>query len=160
VRDPILALVHEARHALVYNQGDFAKLYRVSRRTIQRWEGAGKRPDAGELALLARAVFPRSESLAARIAQAAGTTLQDLGLAPPPLPAPPPTPPFAPSLAHLVDSITCAAADAMKLSPDTVRPALLAAFARARDLRLEPEDVAKALAGPEEKKPRRGSVAR
>jgi hypothetical protein len=45
----------------------------------------------------------------------------------------------------MVDSITCAAADAMKLLPEAVRPALRAAFERARDLQLSATEVASAL---------------
>jgi hypothetical protein len=45
----------------------------------------------------------------------------------------------------LVDAIVCAAADALKAVPDTVRGAVLAAFKRARELRMTVEDVEKAM---------------
>jgi hypothetical protein len=155
VTHPALLLLHEARRTLVFSQGDLANLFGVARRTVQRWDAAGATPDARQLGLLARAVFPKDADLAARLAGAARTSLQELGLVPPELaasPPPAPVPPlFVPPLAHLVDSIACAAADAIKLTPDAVRPALLAAFARARDLRLAPEAVARSLAPPEPK---------
>jgi hypothetical protein len=47
----------------------------------------------------------------------------------------------------MVDSIVCAAAEAMDVVPRQVRPALLAAFARARRLSLSTEVVEKALGG-------------
>ncbi|MDP8999386.1 MAG: hypothetical protein M3O46_04670, partial [Myxococcota bacterium] len=116
---------------------------------IQRWDAQGGSPDAGQLCDLARAVYPRNPQVAARLAQAAGTSLEQLGLvvAPPPSavpPAPPPSP-FVASSLFTVDSITCAAADAMNMVPEAVRPGLRAAFERARDLGLSVADVAAAL---------------
>jgi hypothetical protein len=58
---------------------------------------------------------------------------------PPPLAAPPALPPIP--AAVLVESVVCSAADAMALAPQAVRPALLAAFARASEARLAPEAV-------------------
>jgi hypothetical protein len=60
----------------------------------------------------------------------------------------------------LVDSITCAAADAMSATPEAVRPALRAAFARARDLRLTTAEVASALAPPDGVTSRQGQARR
>jgi hypothetical protein len=45
----------------------------------------------------------------------------------------------------VVDAVVCAAADALSVAPETVRGALLAAFRRARELRLSIDDVEKAL---------------
>lgn len=150
---PVVPLLVEAGHVLAWGQGDFANLFGVSRRTIQRWDAQGTSPDAKQLSDLARAVYPRNHPLAARLAQAAGTSLEQLGLVvaplpsavPPAAPPPPEPPPFVPSSLHTVDSITCAAADAMNMVPEAVRPALRAAFERARDLRLSAADVASAL---------------
>jgi len=68
---------------------------------------------------------------------------------PPPPPAPPPEvvvaplPPEPPPLpAHvLVDSVVCAAAEVMAVAPQTLRPLLLAAFARAHEARLTAAEV-------------------
>jgi len=48
----------------------------------------------------------------------------------------------------LVDSVVCAAAEAMSLSPQAIRPAVLAAFARARDAGLSLDAVVDVLAPP------------
>jgi hypothetical protein len=59
----------------------------------------------------------------------------------------------------LVDAVVCAAAEAMSLSPQAVRPAVLAAFARARDAGLTLDAVVEVLAPPptpEKGKPSRG----
>jgi hypothetical protein len=88
-------------------------------------------------------------SFAAEIAIGADTTLEALGIVrPPPPAAPPPLPaPPQPALGSVVDSIVCAAAEAVDLSPGAIRPALVAAFARARELGLGVEAVEGALAG-------------
>jgi hypothetical protein len=57
----------------------------------------------------------------------------------------PPPPPPPPSTDEIVDAVVCAAAEAMDLMPREVRPALLAAFARARRLGLGFEAIEKRL---------------
>ena len=61
--------------------------------------------------------------------------------------SPPVAPPAAPPIPGqvLVDAIVCAAADALKAVPETVRASVLAAFRRARELRMTVEDVENAL---------------
>ena len=71
-----------------------------------------------------------------------GHDLVTLGIVAPPAPAPPP--PTLPA-EDVVDAVVCAAADAIHVTPRDVRPALLAAFARARRLRLSVEVVEQAL---------------
>ncbi len=97
---------------------------------------------------MAAMVYPKDPDLAAQLAQSVGQSLVSLGIvAPAPAPAhaiaaaPPPPP-----IEDIVDSIVCAAADAMNALPRDVRPALLAAFTRARRLGLGMETVEKALA--------------
>jgi hypothetical protein len=46
---------------------------------------------------------------------------------------------------HLVDTVVCAAAEALGVPPPAVRPALLAAFQRAREVGLTTEDVEQAI---------------
>jgi hypothetical protein len=46
---------------------------------------------------------------------------------------------------HIVDTVVCAAAEAMQLMPDAIRPALRAAFRRARLAGLSVEAVDAAL---------------
>jgi hypothetical protein len=143
--DSTTVLLLEARRALLWGQGDLANHFGLSKRTIQRWDARGSTPMPEQLASLARLVHRHDAELAARIAAAGGASLEDLGLAPKPASAAAPSAPPAPSHAHMADSITCAAADAVAMLPDAVRPALLAAFERARDLAIAPADVAKAL---------------
>jgi hypothetical protein len=147
----------EARRLLRVNQRELGELLGLSSRTIQRWDKSGSfqpyfMPE------LARAVHPQDPALAARIAALVGRTLEDLGIAPgpapaPALPAPPPPHPgsvsFSPELkAHLVDAVVCAAADALSLPPASVRPALLAAFRKAAEVKLTIADVLAVLAPP------------
>ncbi len=140
----IHGLVHLARRALhVGSQGDFGEMMGVSRRTGQRWETGRADPSWNKICQMARMVDPHDAALATQLAQAAGQSLVSLGLVkppPPPEPAPPPGPPPA-AAEDLVDAIVCAAAEAINLPPRDVRPALLAAFARARRLGLAIETV-------------------
>jgi hypothetical protein len=64
-------------------------------------------------------------------------------LPPPPAAPPPPRPP--PDPIHIVDTVVCAAAEAMQIMPDDIRPALRAAFRRARLAGLTTEAVDMAL---------------
>jgi transcriptional regulator with XRE-family HTH domain len=135
---PTAALVIDARRALGLSRDKFAELLRSSKRTVARWEAGESTVYPQVLFELARHVHPSDAKLAEEIALAGGTTLQKLGIAPS-LEAPP-LPPHV-----LVDAIVCAAADALKAVPDTVRGAVLAAFKRARELRMTVEDVEKAM---------------
>jgi transcriptional regulator with XRE-family HTH domain len=137
--DPATLLLLEARRTLGWGQRQLAEHLGCSERTIQRWDARGSTPMPNQLARLAGLVYPQDPELASRIAKAADTTLDQLGL----LPAK--SAPSGPSLAHMADSITCAAADAVSMLPDAMRPALLAAFERARDMGVSVADVASAL---------------
>lgn len=139
-------------------QRDFAKLLGISDRTMSRWLGDGiavLRPE--QYHALARAVFPADPALAAEIAARCGTTLQALGLGvpsppvtpPPSQPAvevrPPPAAPVLPSAA-LLDSIVCAGADLHGYPNGHIRAIVAATFARAQELGLTTEAVARAFA--------------
>jgi DNA-binding XRE family transcriptional regulator len=128
----LIVLLIEARHALGgMNQGAFGELLGSSRRTGQRWESGTATPSATKLRELARLLHPHDPTLAANVAAEAGTTLEALGI----LPAPP----------EVIDALVGAAAEAIGVTPHTIRPALLAAFAHARHLGLRVEDVERAL---------------
>lgn len=133
-----------ARAALFLTQVELARLLGASRRTGQRWDSDKSTPSPQQLQTLAKHIYPVDPQLAAEIAQATDTTLVALGLAPPPPPANAPPPP---PVASIVDSVVCAAAEAIDVVPRAVRPALLAAFSRARELQLTIEVVEKALLG-------------
>ncbi len=141
----LVSLLIEARRVLFLSQGSFGELLGSSRRTGQRWEGSGSYPTRQQLAQLATLLYPKDAGLAAKVAEAAGTSVQALGLVAPP--APPPPPPAPPPTDDVVDAVVCAAAEAMNVMPREVRPALLAAFARARRLGLGFEAIEKALGG-------------
>ena len=139
----ISALLYEARGVLgVGSQGALGSLLGSSVRSGQRWETGRSSPTGAQLQTLAALVYPRNADLAAEIASAIGHNLVSLGIVAPPAPAPPP--PTLPA-EDVVDAVVCAAADAIHVTPRDVRPALLAAFARARRLGLSVEVVEKAL---------------
>jgi transcriptional regulator with XRE-family HTH domain len=147
----------EVHFKLGLNQRETAEICGISLRTVQRWSARQASPSSFDYEKLAAAAFPKDADLAARLASAAGTTLTALGLVPPPPPAPPPAPP-APAMPPpvpqtfgpvelVVDSILCAAAVAMDMKPLEIRPALVAAFRRTRQLGIPAEAVDKALSG-------------
>lgn len=151
LKDP--ALLFYAQRAMGLSQGQLGKVAGVSRRTVTRWVSQGSSPTIVEWARIARAVYPKDRALSERIATAMGESLITLGLEPPPPPPPPPAPalpdpsppgppprPFPPTN-DLVDSIVCAAAEAIGSPPASMRPALIAAFDRAVSLGLELEEV-------------------
>src|SRR5579883_312748 len=123
----------------------FGEALGVSKRTSARWTSGYSIPLVSQVCTLARLVYPEDAELAAELAAAASETLVTLGLEPPPTPSPPPSPP-PPAL--VVDAVVCVAADALQATPSAVRGAVLAAFKRARELRLSVEDVESALTPP------------
>ncbi|HZU81967.1 MAG TPA: helix-turn-helix transcriptional regulator [Polyangiaceae bacterium] len=141
----IPALLHDARKVLgLESQGRLGELLGSSQRSGQRWERAESTPTSEQLAKLAALVHPKDGQLAVEIAAAAGGTLEGLGVV---RPAPAPPPAGAPDPVHIVDTVVCAAAEAMQLMPEAVRPALRAAFRRARLAGLSVEAVDAALSG-------------
>lgn len=166
-RAAIQALLQRAQLALLTSQGGLGVIAGASIRTGQRWAVGQTVPAPFQLCDLAAKVHPVDPTLAADIAAAGGSSLEALGLveapsapaAPPPAPAlPPPEATFSPPRDRVVDSIVCAAADAMDMLPRQIRPALLAAFTRARELGIAIGDVESALAAPERKTKARAAV--
>jgi transcriptional regulator with XRE-family HTH domain len=156
-----------ARQKLGMTQRRFSDAVGSSLRTVARWEGGNATPSPAQHHKLAALLYPIDRARAHDAALFGGKTLEELGLVEP-LPAPAPAPESASaSVVHpaataakavgalptrvLVDAVLFAAIDALGASPatfDAVRAALHAAFAHASDLRLDPADVAKALAPP------------
>jgi DNA-binding XRE family transcriptional regulator len=140
-----------AGRSLGMNQFQFGELLGVSRRTMARWHAGQNGPSFRRWVDLVRHVHPVDSALAAQIAAELGETLVSLGVEAPPPPVvpaaqvdlPPPRP--MPSVGDLVDSIVCAAAEAIAATPQAVRPALLAAFERAASVGLAVDDVRGAL---------------
>ena len=144
-------LLVRAGQSLGMNQLRFGELLGVSRRTMARWHAGRNGPSFSRWVQLVRHVHPADPALAAEIAAELGETLVSLGVEAPPLPPvpamrtelPPPRP--LPSVGDLVDSIVCAAAEAIATAPQAVRPALLAAFERAVSVGLAVDEVRGAL---------------
>jgi len=158
---PTTVLVHQARRALALSRQGLGELLHVSSKTIARRETGESPVYSTELHELARLVHPRDPALGEELALAGGATPQALGLAPAPAPPPAP-PPAAPPLPPraLVDAVVCAAAEALTATPQAVRSAVLAAFRRARELRMTTQDVEDALTPPTalESRPRPGGA--
>jgi transcriptional regulator with XRE-family HTH domain len=143
-------------------QSKLADLCGISLRTVQRWDTKRSRPSAPMIHTIVDALEAVDPELGAELElwaprpkpPAPAPPPQEVALpAPEPLlppqevaaPAlPPPPPPRIPARV-LVDSVICAAADAVAMLPDAVRPAILAAFARAEEAGLAMADVVEVL---------------
>jgi len=125
-------------------QKELGELLGVSARTVMRWTDGGPLLAPRQKATLVRAVHARDPALAADIATSLQESLESLGV----VTAPPPVEPARPvvSSRDLADSIVCAAAEAAGLTPQAIRPALIAAFDRAASVGLSVEDARIALA--------------
>ena len=132
----------ECQMALGLTQEQFGELFGHSKRTIQRWQEKGATLLPSQLEALARAVCRVRPDLAVRIAEGAGTSLDALGIDPAQV-GPRATEPSP------IDAVVIAAADAIGVTPEAVRPALAAAFIRAGQLGLDVDAVARALSEPE-----------
>jgi hypothetical protein len=141
-------LVTMGQLALGISQEKLGTLLGATRRTVSRWVSRRSEPTVSQLQKLARAVYSVDASLAAALAAEGGQSLESLGLvrpAPPPVAAPAPSRPFPP-VRLLVESVVCAAAEAMQAPPTAVRDVLRAALARAHALGLNVEEMNDALA--------------
>lgn len=136
---PSSTLVVQSRMALGLSQREFGDLVGRSERTIQRWEDRGVAFIPWEVETLARALHPVRPDLAAQVAAMGDTSLQQLGLATASS-AGAPT-----STAASIEAVVGAAAQVLGVSPDTIRPAIAAAFAKARDAGLDVAVVAQGL---------------
>ncbi len=150
-----VALTLEARSALSLNQRTLAEMLGISARTVQRWDARRSEPARSDWHAMARAVHPIDAELAERLAKEGRSSLEELGLVGAAAPAPPSS---AYELHHLADAVVCAAAEAIDLPPRAIRQALIAAFRRARQMRLSVEDMESALAGKDAGEKRQGSA--
>jgi hypothetical protein len=137
------SLFVRAMHTLRLSHRDAAELLNMSVRSSQRWISGGGYLSPDQLCALAVKAYPVDPALAAELAYEARTTLEGLGLVAPPAPVAPPPPRLATE--DIIDSVVCAAAEAMGAMPSAVRPALLAACRRARRLGLDMKTVEEAL---------------
>ncbi len=139
---PVSPLVARAQRVLGHRNEELGARLGVSKRTVVRWWSRGATLSLNQVRTLARLVHPKDPALAEEIAAAASETLESLGLVSPAQP-PPPLP-----VASIVEAVVCAAADALNAPPGAARGAVLAAFRRARELRLSVNDVEAALTPP------------
>jgi DNA-binding XRE family transcriptional regulator len=151
---PVAVLLSQARNELQLNQEGLAVRLESSLRTVQRWETGRGTPSPWQLHALADAVRATNPQLAADLdAWAPRPAPAVVAHVPPPAPVPPLPPPPPPIPASvLVDSVVCAAAEAMGQSPQAMRPALLAAFARAHETGLAHAAIVAVLAPPKKGK--------
>jgi transcriptional regulator with XRE-family HTH domain len=137
---PKSVLLFEARRALHMSRQQVGDAIGWSLRTIVRWESGKTDVYSPSLLKLVPLVHPIDVKLAEELAQAGGMTLAQMGIG---AQAAPPEPPISPL--HLADSIVCVAADALKAAPEAARPAVLASFRRARELRMSVHEVEHAM---------------
>lgn len=148
------ALVADVKRALVLSDEGLGRHVGAARKTVGRWIAGRSSPGSGAVEAMAALVHADHPALALELVRAHNARmnaarLPHLAVAEAPFaPPPPPTPPPGPRQAdpHLVDAIVYAACDAVDATPKTMRPALRAAFERARALGLTSESVADALA--------------
>jgi hypothetical protein len=146
---PVAGLLVRACQVLGMTQKELGEALDASHSTAHRWIADRATPSVPQVRKLTALVYPHDKQLAAELAAAASATLEGLGLVQPPAPPPPPPAPPPPLPTELVvDSLVCAAAEALDVPPRTVRAAIFAAFDRARRLRLTVDDVAVALGPP------------
>ena len=129
-------LLVRSQMALGMLQNRLATFLGVSPRTMRRWTVSGVRLHPTALVTLAAAVHAKDPALAGRIAAAHGHTLQELGigLASTSAPVGPSAAARDPNAERLLaDALVCAAAEVADVSPRAMRPALAAAFSRARE---------------------------
>jgi hypothetical protein len=141
---PKSVLSAETRQALGLNQQELADLVGSSLRSVQRWETRGGAPHPSHLQAMADAVRPHDPELAAEIDAWAPRPAPVVTTGAPAV-RPAPSPPAVP-MPVLIDSVVCAAAEAMSLAPQALRPALRAALLRAKEAGLTMEAVIEGLA--------------
>ena len=128
-------LIIECRMALGLTQEEMGKLVGCTKRTVQRWEDRGALLVAPEVEALVRALHPVRPDLATQIAAIDGRTPDQIGLS---------TPAGRTSGAPKsdpIDAVVVAAAEAIGVTAEAVRPAVAAAFARAEDEGLDVKTV-------------------
>ena len=135
-------LIVRARSTLGMTQEEFGMALGASHRSAQRWDAGTAEPGIHHLRTLVRLLYPEDAALATQIADVIRETPESLGIVQPAPPAPTVPPPRArPPTELIVESIVCAAAEALAVPPATVRPALRAAFQRAKAMELTVDEV-------------------
>jgi hypothetical protein len=118
--------------ALGMTQAEMGAMLGKDRRTIQRWQDRGCSLLPGDAATLASALRPGHPDLADKVLALGRETADQLGM-------PPATTP------EMIAAIVQAAAAAGGTTPDAIRPAVAAAFAKAAAMGADARAVAAAL---------------
>lgn len=138
-RPALPPLLVDAMFALRHSQQTFGERFGASRKTVGRWQSGRSVPAYDTVESIAREVHPIDPTLAEQLMASQGETLVSAGIvAPPPIVSPsteivPPSPPPIPAR-YAIDTVLCAAAEAMGTTPQAVRAAVQAAFTRAHEI--------------------------
>jgi len=150
-------MFHRVQKVLHLNQKELAEVLGLSPRTISRYYDHGGVLLPSSYVKLATRCHPHDREMAVYLATLAGHTLETLGLEQPPAPPPPVEPPAPapalPAASHMADSVVCAGAEALQMSPHAMRTALVAAFGRAVALGMSAEQVLAAMLPEKKRRP-------
>jgi transcriptional regulator with XRE-family HTH domain len=146
-RRSIRLTLGEARRKLGMSQRKFGYAIGSSHRSAVRWDAGKATPAQHHLQKLARLLHPIDRDLAAEVANAAGETLESLGLEAPAPAAPAPVAPAAPALGpdDLIDIVVLSAVELSGATPAAARAWLHAAFKRGHELGLTMDVAERAL---------------
>jgi hypothetical protein len=123
--------------ALQMTQAELGDLLGVHKRTIQRWQERHLSLSPSQAERLAAALRPVQRELAEAVLEIGRRFAAQVGTTAPMLPAAP----------EAIEEVVRAAAEACSTTPEAIRPAVVAAFAKAQELELE---VGEIVAGVEE----------
>jgi DNA-binding XRE family transcriptional regulator len=138
---PMRRLLLEARRFLAMTQQELGETLGLSARTIMRWERGQASPDPSEFLKLAAMLRDIDEpELAEELLAASGVIIETRWRE-----GSPEAGAVSVATRHAVDSVLWAAAETMDGTLRQVRPAVLAAFARAKDMGLGIDAVVEAL---------------
>jgi hypothetical protein len=137
------ALIVRCQAALQMTQAELGELLGVHKRTIQRWQGVPLSITPSQAERLAAALRSVQPDLAERVLELGRRFAERTGMLPPLLPATP----------EAIDEVVRAAAEAGGTSPEAIRPAVVAAFAKAQELDLEVREVVAGIDDPRAPKP-------
>jgi hypothetical protein len=121
--DSAVLLIH-CQMALGLTDGELGELLDRSRRTILRWHDRGFLPTAHQAETLADALRPVRPDLAEQVLALGERAALAAGM----------TPPARPATAEAIEAILRAAADAGGTSPEAIRPVIVAALLKAKEV--------------------------
>jgi hypothetical protein len=129
--------------ALQITQAELGELVGVHKRTIQRWQEKALSLTPSQAERLAAALRPVQPDLAEQVLELGRRFAEVAGVA---MPLDPATP-------ESIDEVLRAAAEACSTSPEAIRPAIVAAFAKAQELDLEVREIVAGISEPRAQAP-------